>query len=108
MIVRRCRDRRNNGCGLALRETETDGWEGQPMPTQELFVAFEDDVWAVRLGKYLLNEQATQKDALDVAMAIAREVAKRGVKSRLLVGDIEGNFVEISTIDPARIAANSP
>ena len=74
------------------------------MPTQDLFVGFEDDVWTVRLGKYLLNTQATQKDALDVAMAIAREVAKRGVTTRLLVGDIEGNLVEISTQTPFVLA----
>lgn len=55
------------------------------MPTQDLFVGYEDDVWTVRIGKYLLNTQATQKDAFNVAKAIAREVAKRGVNtSRLL------------------------
>jgi hypothetical protein len=78
------------------------------LPTQDLFVGFEDDAWTVRLGKYLLNTRATQKDALVVAMAIAREVAKHGVKSRLLVADLDGNLVEVSTIDPAQVVANSP
>ena len=78
------------------------------MPTQDLFVGFEDDVWTVRLGKYLLSTRETQNDALEVATTIAGEVAKRGVKSRLFLGDLDGNLVEISTIDPAAIAANSP
>jgi len=82
--------------------------EGSRLPTQDLFVGFEDDAWTVRLGKYLLNTRATQTDAVVVAMAIASEVAKHGVKSRLLVADLDGNLVEVSTIDPAQVVANSP
>ena len=79
------------------------------MPTQELFVLPEGEVWAVRLGKYLLSTRATQAGALEVARVIAREIAERGVKSKLVITDVDGNLSEASPFDPAgKPAANSP
>src|SRR5690349_4430794 len=79
------------------------------MPTQELFVLPEGDIWEVRLGKYLLSTRATQAEALEVARVIARDIAERGVKSKLVVSDMDGNLSETSPFDPAgKPAANSP
>ena len=76
---------------------------------QELFVYLEADVWAVRLGKYLLGTRPTQMEALELARAIAREIADRGVQSKLIVGDVDGNLAEIPTVDDIHgPAANSP
>ena len=61
----------------------------------DFFIALRADVWEVRLGKYLVSAQSTEMDAIRIAQAIAREVAARGSRSRLLVGDRNGEFREI-------------
>ncbi len=63
---------------------------------QDFFIALRADVWEVRLGKYLISAQSTQLDAIRIAQVIARDVAARGSRSRLLVGDWNGEFREIS------------
>ena len=62
----------------------------------DFFIAPRADVWEVRLGKYLVSAQSTQLDAIQIAQAIARDVATRGSPSRVLVGDWNGEFREIS------------
>ena len=63
---------------------------------QDFFIALRADVWEVRLGKYLVSAQSTRQDAIWSVQAIARDVATRGSRSRLLVGDWNGEFREIS------------
>jgi hypothetical protein len=63
---------------------------------QDFFITLRADVWEVRLGKYLLSAQSTEMDAIRIAPAIARDVATRGSRPRLLGGDWNGEFREIS------------
>jgi len=81
------------------------------MPTQELLVVYEEDVWTVcdSAGYFAEHSGRRRRNAWKVAKAIAGEVAKRGMKTRILPGRSGGqcrrNF---DPIDPAQIAANSP
>jgi len=62
----------------------------------DFLIALRADVWEARLGKYLASAQSTQMDAIRIAQAIARDVAARGCRPRLLVGHWNGDFRGIS------------
>jgi hypothetical protein len=57
------------------------------MPIQECVVRLQGGLWEVRLDDRLLSGQATQREALDVAEALAHAATLRGEKWKILVGD---------------------
>jgi uncharacterized Rossmann fold enzyme len=76
------------------------GWKRHAMPIQELVVGLKDDIWEVRVGNHLLSDQPTQIAAVSVAQTIARAVAVLGVRTKIIVGDLDGNLIEYRTIEP--------
>jgi hypothetical protein len=64
-----------------------------------------DDAWEVRLGQYLLSTQLTQMEALGIARIVAEASAARGVRMKILVGDLDGNVAEVTFPErPAHVA----
>ena len=61
----------------------------------------QDGLWEVWLGDRLLSGQPTQMEALGVAQALAHAGALRGERSRILVGDLDGEPIEFPVIGPA-------
>jgi hypothetical protein len=70
------------------------------MPIQEYVVRNVHGLWEVRLEGRLLSGQPTQLEALGVAQALAQAGAVRGERSRILVGDIDGDPIEFPRILP--------
>ena len=70
------------------------------MPIQEYVVRLQKGLWEVWLGDRLLSGQPTQMQALHVAEALAHAAAVRGKRSKILVGDLDGNPIEFPTIEP--------
>jgi len=66
------------------------------MSIQERVVRMNGDVWEVRLGQHLLSTQLTQKEALGIARIVAEASAVRGVSTKILVGDPDGNVTEVT------------
>jgi hypothetical protein len=70
------------------------------MPIQEMVVRLKDNVWEVRVGDLLLATQPTQMAALGVAETIAHAAAVHGLRSKILVDDLDGNPIEFPVIEP--------
>ena len=86
---------------LAGDNLKTDaGWKGRDMLMQELVVSLRDDVWGVQLGNHLLAVRPTQMAAVSVAQTIARAAAVHGVRSKILVRDLDGSPIEFPMIEP--------
>src|SRR5436190_17699627 len=77
-----------------LRETRRGC--GCVMSIQELVVRPDDDVWELRRGQRLLSTQPTQTEALGAARVVAEESAARGVRTKILVGGLDGNLTEVT------------
>ena len=73
---------------------------GGIMSIQELVVRFRDNIWQVSFGDHLLAGQPTQMGAISVAHAIAHAAAARGVRSKILVVDVDGSGIEFPIIEP--------
>ena len=71
------------------------------MPIQELAVGFNDGVWEVRVGDHQLATRPTQMEALSTARTIADAAAVRGVRSKIIVGNLDGHPIEFPMIEPA-------
>jgi hypothetical protein len=83
------------------KETEMDALAKAAMPTQELVVQPNGDIWEVRLGEYLLSAQLTEGEALAIARIVAKASAIRGVQTKILAGDLEGNTTDV-TVERAK------
>ena len=101
LAIRRCRDRREKDhCGAPCAGRKPDAVGMQSMPIQEYVVRERDGLWEVRLEGHLLSGQPTQMEALGVAQALAQAGALRGDRSKILVGDLDGESIEFPTIEP--------
>ena len=70
------------------------------MRTQQYVVRHVDGLWHVRCDGRLVSGQPTQMEALGVAQAMAQAGALRGDRSKILVGDLDGEPIEFPTIEP--------
>jgi hypothetical protein len=78
------------------------------MPIQELVVGLKDDVWEVRVGNHLLSDQPTQMAAVSAAQTIACAAAVLGVRTKIIVGDLDGKPIEFPITEPrAQTAAGT-
>ena len=70
------------------------------MSLQDYVIRLQSGLWEIRLGGQLLGGQPTQMSALHVADALAHGAALLGKRSRILVGDIDGEPIEFPVIGP--------
>ena len=70
------------------------------MPIHEYVVRHVGGLWQVRFDGRLVSSQPTQMEALGVAQALAQAGALRGDRSKILVGDLDGEPIEFPTIGP--------
>ena len=77
------------------------------MSIHEYVVRERDGLWEVRLGERLISGQPTQKEALEVAEALAHAAAARGEPAKILVGDLDGEPIEFWSAQPGQPAANT-
>ena len=75
------------------------------MPIQEYVVRERDGLWEVRLRDHLLSAHPTQMEAFHIAEALAQTAAACGIRSRILVEDLDDNPIEFPAIDPRPRAA---
>jgi hypothetical protein len=72
------------------------------MRIHEYVVRHVDGLWQVRFDSRLVSGQPTQMGALGVAQALAHAGALRGERSRILVGDRDGEPIEFPVIGPTK------
>ena len=70
------------------------------MLTHQYVVRHVDGLWHVRCDGRLVGGQPTQLEALHIAEALAGAAAARGERSRILVGDLDGEPIEFPAIGP--------
>jgi hypothetical protein len=71
------------------------------MSILEYVVRERDGLWEVRLGDRLLTGQPSQFEAFLIADALAHAGARRGERSKVLVGDLDGYPIEFPEVRPA-------
>jgi hypothetical protein len=68
---------------------------------QEFVIRAKGPSWQIWLGEGLLGTEPTQMRALSVAQALAQMAVRRGIESKIVVGDLDGLPIEFSVIGPA-------
>lgn len=72
------------------------------MQVHEIVFRLVDGVWQVRFDSRIVSSQPTQMDALAAAQALAHAGALRGERSRIEVGDLDGDPIEDTAIGQAK------
>jgi len=75
------------------------------VPIQVYIVRQADDAWQVRLRRQIVGSERTEMQAYRAAEALAQAGALRGERSKILVADLDGQFVEFPEIRPAPLRA---
>ena len=83
----------------------TDDSEAADVPIQVYIVRQADDAWQVRLRRQIVGSERSEMHAYRAAEALPRAGALRGERSKILVADLDGQFIEFPEIRPAPIRA---
>jgi hypothetical protein len=70
------------------------------MPIQELVVRRNDDIWKVRLGRHLSGTQLAHMAGAGASRIVTDASATDGVRTEILIGDIDGNLAELPFLEP--------
>ena len=76
------------------------------MPIQLFVVRERSGYWEVRLDGCIKSGQPTQMAAVHYAGAMAEAAAARGVRSKILLFDANGDSLEFPVVGPRRAAAD--